>query len=183
MMTRIDVDYNERDEDGRVVARVPSGLFAGLQEGQSVSLYDPVDRLWADASVAWLDRKTGAAGFDVNWQSFVDDDLDNSQEPARHVPVDYHLAGQSFTSELKVVLVLQALKSNQNLLPSSTRHYSFLHRAFLGFRSRSTRPEDRKPLVCDYAIQQTAKDSVRRSSSTLEFLPISAEWEIVKLCR
>jgi hypothetical protein len=183
MMTRIDVDYNERDEDGRVVTRVPSGLFAGLQEGQSVSLYDPVDRLWADASVAWLDRKTGAAGFDVNWQSFVDDDLDNSQESARHVPVDYHLTGQSFTSELMVVLVLQRLEDNQGLLSSSTRHYSFLYRALLGFRSRANRTKDRKPLVCDYSIQQTVKNPVRRSSSTLEFFPISAEWEIVKLCR
>jgi hypothetical protein len=183
MMTRIDVDYNERDEDGRVVTRVPNDLLAGLQEGQSVSLYDPVDLLWADASVAWLDRKTGAAGFDVNWQSFVDGDLDDSQESARHVPVDYYLTGQSFILELKVVLVPQRLEKVQEPISSSTRHYSFLHRALLGFRSRVARPEDHKPLVCDFAIQQTVKSQVRRSSSTFESLPIAAEWEIVKLCR
>lgn len=182
-MTRIDVDYNERDEDGRVVTRVPTDLLAGLQEGQSVSLYDPVDRLWADAAVAWLDRKTGAAGFDVNWQSFVDGDLDDSQESVRRVPVDYYLTGQSFILELKVVPVDQRLEKVQELLSSSPRHYSFLHRVLLGFRLRGSRSEERRPLVCDFAIQEAVKSRVRRSSSTFESLPIAAEWEVVKLCR
>lgn len=71
-MVRIDVDYNARDETGRVVARVPTAQLATLRRGQSVSLYDPIDRLWAEAEVAWIESEAGAVGFDVDWTSFVD---------------------------------------------------------------------------------------------------------------
>lgn len=74
-MARIDVDYNERDEEGRVVAGVSVEQVVSLRVGLSVTLYDPVDHLWADATVAWIEAEARAVGFDVDWTSFEDGDL------------------------------------------------------------------------------------------------------------
>lgn len=74
-MTRIDVDYNERNEEGRVIAGVSADQLATLRVGLSVTLYDPIDRLWADATVAWIEADARAVGFDVDWTSFEDGDL------------------------------------------------------------------------------------------------------------
>jgi hypothetical protein len=70
--TRIEVDYNERDEQGRVIAGVSSDQLLALHEGQAVNLYDRVDRLQAGATVAWIEADARAVGFDVNWTSFAD---------------------------------------------------------------------------------------------------------------
>jgi hypothetical protein len=40
----------------------PAAQLAALRQRQAVSLYDPVDRLWADAMVAWIEQSTGAVG-------------------------------------------------------------------------------------------------------------------------
>jgi len=71
-MMRIDVDFNERDGQGRVVARVPAAQASQLMAGQPVNLYDPPERLWADAVVAGVDPETCIVVFDVDWHSFVD---------------------------------------------------------------------------------------------------------------
>lgn len=69
---RVDVDFNERDRHGHVIARVPAALASQLTLGQRVNLYDPPERLWADAVVARLNPETHIAAFDVDWQSFED---------------------------------------------------------------------------------------------------------------
>jgi hypothetical protein len=69
---RVDVDFNERDRRGYVVARVPAALATQLTAGQTVNLYDPPERLWADAIVARVDQETHIAAFDVDWHSFED---------------------------------------------------------------------------------------------------------------
>lgn len=69
---RVDVDFNERDRSGHVVARVSAALASQLRVGQRVSLYDPPERLWADAAVARINHETHIAAFDVDWQSFED---------------------------------------------------------------------------------------------------------------
>lgn len=71
-MTPIEVDYNERDVEGRVIAGVPADQLLSLREGQSVTLYDPIDRLSADATVAWIKADVHAVGFDVDWASCED---------------------------------------------------------------------------------------------------------------
>jgi hypothetical protein len=84
-MTRIEVDYNERDKEGRVIAGVPADLFLALHEGEAVTLYDPIDRLRADATVAWIEPDAHAVGFDVDWGSFEDEDLPEQEPVARAV--------------------------------------------------------------------------------------------------
>jgi len=69
---RVDVDFNERDRRGHVVARVPAALASQLTVGQKVNLYDPPERLWADAVVARVNQETQIAAFDVDWHSFED---------------------------------------------------------------------------------------------------------------
>lgn len=69
---RVDVDFNERDRRGHVVARVPAALASQLAVGQRVNLYDPLERLWADAVVARVNQETHIAAFDVDWHSFED---------------------------------------------------------------------------------------------------------------
>ena len=71
-MMRVDVDFNERDRRGHVVARIPAALASQLSAGQRVNLYDPPERLWADAVVARVDPDTRIAAFDVDWDSFED---------------------------------------------------------------------------------------------------------------
>lgn len=71
-MMRVDVDFNERDRHGHVVARVPGGQAARLASGHRVYLYDPLERLWAEASVARVNTETNVAAFNVDWHSFAD---------------------------------------------------------------------------------------------------------------
>jgi hypothetical protein len=71
-MMRVDVDFNERDRRGHVVARVPAALASQLTVGQRVNLYDPPEKLWADAVVARVSQDSHIATFDVDWQSFED---------------------------------------------------------------------------------------------------------------
>jgi hypothetical protein len=82
-MTPIEVDYNERDVEGRVIAGVPADQLHALREGQSVTLYDPIDRLSADATVAWIKADVHAVGFDVDWASCEDADP-GAEGPASH---------------------------------------------------------------------------------------------------
>jgi hypothetical protein len=84
-MTRIEVDYNERDKEGRVIAGVSADLLLVLREGEAVTLYDPIDRLRADATVAWIEPDAHAVGFDVDWGSFEDEDLPEQEPVARAV--------------------------------------------------------------------------------------------------
>ena len=70
---RVDVDFNQRDRHGHVIARVPpSAQAARLAPGSRVYLYDPLERLWAEASVAGINTETQVAAFDVDWHSFAD---------------------------------------------------------------------------------------------------------------
>jgi RNA polymerase sigma factor (sigma-70 family) len=95
-MARIDVDYNARDEEGHVVTRVPGEQLETLDVGHAVSLYDPVDDLQADATVAWIDSGTGAVGFAVDWASFVDGD-----PAATDVPGETARASESASARLR----------------------------------------------------------------------------------
>lgn len=78
---RIDVDFNERDRLGHVRTRVPAGTVAQLTVGQKVNLYDPPERLWADAVVARINQDTHIVAFDVDWQSFEDAEVADVLEP------------------------------------------------------------------------------------------------------
>lgn len=69
---RVDVDFNERDRRGHVVARVSAALASQLTVGQRVSLYDPPEKLWADAVVTRINQNNHIAAFDVDWHSFED---------------------------------------------------------------------------------------------------------------
>ena len=71
-MMRVDVDFNERDRNGHVVARVPGAQLSRLSVGQKVYLYDPPERLWADALVSRVNTDTSIAAFEVDWDSIVD---------------------------------------------------------------------------------------------------------------
>jgi hypothetical protein len=82
METRIEVDYNERDERGLVVAGVPAEQAADLRVGSPVTLYDPVDRLRVSATVAWVDAGARAAGFAPDWAGFEDDDRPEAEPTA-----------------------------------------------------------------------------------------------------
>ncbi len=89
-MMRVDVDFNERDRHGHVVTRVPAELASQLIVGQKVNLYDPPERLWADAVVTRISEETRIAAFDVDWQSFeeaeVSDVLDTHAQWSIGVP-------------------------------------------------------------------------------------------------
>lgn len=71
-MMRVDVDFNERDRNGHVVTRVPGAQLSRLSAGQKVYLYDPPERLWADALVSRVNPDTSIAAFEVDWDSIVD---------------------------------------------------------------------------------------------------------------
>ena len=83
-MMRVDVDFNERDRNGHVVARVPGAQVSRLAAGQKVYLYDPPERLWADAVVARVNPDTGIAAFDVDWHSFVDAEVADLSDARSH---------------------------------------------------------------------------------------------------
>jgi hypothetical protein len=89
-MMRIDVDFNERDRLGHVVTRVPAAVASQLAVGQRVNLYDPPEKLWADAKVARMNEETHIVAFDVDWQSFEDaevtDVLDSGTQWSIGVP-------------------------------------------------------------------------------------------------
>jgi hypothetical protein len=74
-MIRVDVDFNERDRQGHVVARVPGQQVTRLTPNRQVYLYDPLERLWAEATVARINPDTRIAAFDVDWHSFDDADV------------------------------------------------------------------------------------------------------------
>lgn len=83
-MMRVDVDFNERDRSGHVVARVPADLLSRLAVGRKVYLYDPPERLWADAVVARVNRDTRIAAFDVDWDSVVDAEVADLSDARSH---------------------------------------------------------------------------------------------------
>ena len=83
-MMRVDVDFNERDRNGHVVARVPGAQLSRLAVGQKVYLYDPPERLWADAVVARVNPETSIAAFDVDWHSFVDAEVADLSDTRSH---------------------------------------------------------------------------------------------------
>lgn len=80
-MMRVDVDFNERDRNGHVVARV---LGVQLAAGQKVYLYDPLERIWADAVVARVNPETSIAAFEVDWHSFADAEVADVSDPHGH---------------------------------------------------------------------------------------------------
>lgn len=69
-MVKVEVDYNNRDRQGRVVARVPAAMLGELRTGEAVLLRDPVENLQADAVVAELAPQFSRASFSVDWKSF-----------------------------------------------------------------------------------------------------------------
>jgi hypothetical protein len=82
---RVDVDFNQRDRHGHVIARVPPGVQAArLAPGNRVYLYDPLERLWAEASVAGINAETQVAAFDVDWHSFTDAEVADLTVGHRH---------------------------------------------------------------------------------------------------
>jgi hypothetical protein len=83
-MMRVDVDFNERDRNGHVVARVPGAQLSRLAVGRKVYLYDPPERLWGDAVVARVNPDTGIAVFDVDWHSFVDAEVADLSDAHGH---------------------------------------------------------------------------------------------------
>src|SRR5258708_1732753 len=83
-MTRIEVDYNERDEEGRVIGGVSPEQLLALHEGDAVTLFDPVDHLRADPTVEWIEADARAVGFDVDWTSFEDEELCQQEPIARN---------------------------------------------------------------------------------------------------
>ncbi|HUB38095.1 MAG TPA: toll/interleukin-1 receptor domain-containing protein [Streptosporangiaceae bacterium] len=87
-MTGVEVDYNERDDKGRVIGGVSAEQLLALHEGDAVTLYDPVDHLSADATVAWIEADALAVGFDVDWTSFQDEDLSLEQPSAGAASVE-----------------------------------------------------------------------------------------------
>jgi hypothetical protein len=83
-MMRVDVDFNERDRRGHVVARVPGDQASNLAPGRRVYLYDPLERLWAEASVARVNPETRIAAFDVDWHSFADAEVADLSDGQSH---------------------------------------------------------------------------------------------------
>lgn len=82
---RVDVDFNQRDRDGHVIARVPPGPQAArLALGSRVYLYDPLERLWAEATVAGINDESQVAAFDVDWHSFTDAEVADLTVGHRH---------------------------------------------------------------------------------------------------
>lgn len=66
------VDFNDRDRNGHVRARMRPELAAELTVGAAVRLCDPVDDLWARAVVSRLDPPAHFAAFAVDWDSVRD---------------------------------------------------------------------------------------------------------------
>ena len=83
-MMRVDVDFNERDRNGHVVVRVPGAQLSRLAVGQKVYLYDPPERIWADAVVARVNPETSIAAFEVDWHSFVDAEVGDLSDAHGH---------------------------------------------------------------------------------------------------
>lgn len=82
---RVDVDFNQRDRDGHVIARVPPGPQAArLTPGSRVYLYDPLERLWAEATVVGVNEESQVAAFDVDWHSFADAEVADLTVGHRH---------------------------------------------------------------------------------------------------
>ncbi len=175
-MVRIDVDYNERDSDGHVVARVPEGQLTHLRVEQRVSLYDPIDHLWADASVAWIDPNTGAVGFEVDWTSFADGDLTEPQEPVTTLLLVY--------SQLRTRVNVELISEPSASLSFTGKDFSApsTRRIFVGFSKLFTgRREGRhhiapKNQVFNYAIRLVRAEQERSSSSS--DVELSAGWEL-----
>jgi len=73
-----------------VVTRVPAAVACQLAVGQRVNLYDPPEKLWANATVARINEETHIVAFDVDWQSFeeaeVTDVLDSGTQWSIGVP-------------------------------------------------------------------------------------------------
>jgi hypothetical protein len=80
-MMRIDVDFNERDRLGHVRTRVPAAIVSQLTVGQRVNLYDPPEKLWADAVVSRINQDTRIVAFDVDWHSFEDAEVADILDP------------------------------------------------------------------------------------------------------
>jgi|HubBroStandDraft_6_1064221.scaffolds.fasta_scaffold180608_2 hypothetical protein len=177
-MVRIDVDYNERDSDGYVVARVPEGQLMRLRNEQRVSLYDPVDRLWADATVAWIDSKIGAAGFKVDWTSFVDGDLTESHEPVRILLVVN--SGPTARLNLKLTLErpVQLSFIPENPVIAPRRHLPSKFSRLLSSlgRRKSRHHAVSRPLVFDYSIRVAETGDTPSSSS--DVAELSTGWEL-----
>jgi hypothetical protein len=176
-MVRIDVDYNERDSDGYVVARVPAGELANLRTEQQVSLYDPVDHLWADASVAWIDPKTGAVGFNVDWTNFVDGDLAESHQPVTTGLIIYSRVRTRFrvelTSEPYALLVLR----DSSFPTSSSRPGSWFSRLF-AIRRESRHHIAPKHQVFNYSVRLVPAEQERPSSSS--DVELRTGWELAR---
>jgi hypothetical protein len=82
---RVDVDFNQRNRDGHVIARVPHGPQAvRLAPGSRVYLYDPLERLWAEATVVGINEESQVAAFDVDWHSFTDAEVADLTVGHRH---------------------------------------------------------------------------------------------------
>jgi hypothetical protein len=179
MMTRIDVDYNERDEEGRVIAGVSIDQLATLRVGLAVTLYDPIDRLWADATVAWIEEGARAVGFDVDWTSFEDGDLPGA-EPSSSVAT---------TSQLtpRISVVLEPARPS---VPAKRRRelaaavgagvdlslYSLLQR-ILSFLDRMQLRHSHGPLMRTYSILPVSREQERAISSS-GVTDLSTGWEL-----
>lgn len=177
-MVRIDVDYNERDGDGRVVAHVPEGQLKRLHGGQAVSLYDPVDHLWADATVAWTEPETGAAGFEVDWTSFVDGDLPEPESPKRiYIAFSYSdvnlcpIIRPSYPTELALTTAFPPAPVKRNAI-KALRFF---------FTSRSNRDVSRPlavgPLVLHFSILLVPVEQEQPSSSS-DVGELNTRWEL-----
>jgi hypothetical protein len=71
----VHVDFNARDQAGRVLARVPADDAARVAVGQQVILYDPAEPLWADAVIARFNPETRVIACFVDWGSITDDPM------------------------------------------------------------------------------------------------------------
>jgi hypothetical protein len=179
MMTRIDVDYNERDEEGRVIAGVSADQLATLRVGSPVALYDPVDHLWADATVAWINAGARAIGFDVDWTSFEDGDLPEA-EPGGTVAT---------TSQLtpRISVVLKPVRPSVPTRPkrelaaavgegSDRSPYSLWHMIESVFDRMRPR-HAHKPLMWTYSILPVSREQGRVVSSSVA-TDLSRGWEL-----
>jgi hypothetical protein len=179
MMTRIDVDYNERDEEGRVVAGVSDHLLATLREGQAVTLYDPVDHLWADATVAWIEADARAVGFDVDWTSFEDGDLPVAEPPGRVA------AASQLTPRISVVLEPE----RPSILARPRREFAAavgvgadrssrsLRYRIISFLDRMRLRHAHGPLMRVYSILPVSREQERAVSSS-GVTDLSTGWEL-----
>lgn len=170
-MARIEVDYNERDEEGRVVARLEGEQLVELSEGQAVSLCDPIDRLWAEATVAWIDRRTRAVGFDVDWKSFVDGGLPQSQpsgnvdSAARLSPAFSLLLTQDSSSNL-------AFRHRTIAAAIEDRLIGRVFRSLFWFHAH-------RPVLRDYSIRPVSLEQERVSSPS-RATDLNVGWELMR---